>query len=157
MAENSIVLQDKMDLSKIDGYTVRDVSALLSRMPATICHYADEVIRCKQELDEANHSMKLTRAKYQLQASANKEALGLSSVDDRKAWVELQPEVDEAEARIIKATAALAVANSKLDRADNEFITARKLASMIEKRYDAQERADKYANPYGDDAGLDIE
>ena len=153
--DGDIELQQKLEVSGKGAYTLRQVSELLSRMPGTISHYGELVNERQVELDQAKHNLKVVQAKYQLIASSDKEALGLSSVDDRKAWVSQQDEVKEAENKIIEASGSLRVAQIKLDRANNEFITVRKLSSIIEKRYDAMKNADKFSNPFADDDGLD--
>ncbi|MGN1217165.1 MAG: hypothetical protein ACI4TD_04230 [Phocaeicola sp.] len=153
--DGEIELQNKLEVSGKKAYTIRQVAELLSRMPGTISHYGEMVCEAQTELDTAKHNLKVVQAKYQLIASAEKESLGLSSVDDRKAWVAQADEVKDAEAKIIEASGKLRVAQIKLDRANNEFISVRKLSSIIEKRYEAQKNADKYSNPYEDDEGLE--
>lgn len=153
--DSDIELQAKLDVTGKCSYTIRQVAELLSRMPGTISHYGEIVSEKQIVLDQAKHNLKVVQAKFQLEASANKDCLGLSSVDDRKAWVAQCEEVKNAENDIILASGELRSAQIKLDRANNEFITVRKLSSIIEKRYDAQKNADKYANPFADDEGLD--
>lgn len=153
--DGDIELQQKLEVTGKNAYTIKQVAELLSRMPGTISHYGEVVNEKQIALDQAKHNLKVVQAKYQLMASAEKESLGLSSVDDRKAWVAQADEVKDAEAKIIEASGELRIAQIKLDRANNEFITVRKLSSIIEKRYEAQKNADKYSNPFADDEGLE--
>ena len=139
-------LENKLEVTSKNVNNEEQVREILSRMPATIAKLANEVNNAQVDLDEAEQNLKVVKAKSHLYATAHKDELGLSSVEDRKAWVTQQEDVQEAENRIILASSALRIAQIKCNRGEQEFITVRKLASLIEKEKDAQKNYDKYSN-----------
>nr|DAV53580.1 MAG TPA: hypothetical protein [Caudoviricetes sp.] len=137
-------LEEKLDVSGKNVYTEDQIRELLSRMPATIYKYATELSEAQTELDKVEHNLRVVKAKCHLYASANKEVLQLSSVDDRKSWVIQQDEVRSAEDEVIAASAKVKIANIKYERAEHEFIAVRKLASLLESEKSAQMNYDRY-------------
>lgn len=61
--------------------------------------------------------------------------------------VKSQPETAEAEILLIEADAHLKMMEMKYQRAEDEFVTARKLASMIQADEENQQRYDRYRDP----------
>lgn len=141
---DNVKLEYGLDVTGKNIYSEDQIREILSRMPATIYKLASHVNDAQVELDMANHNLKVVKAKLHLYASTNKDALSLSSVDDRKAWVIQNDEVCEAEKEVIAASAQVKIAQIKCDRAEHEFIAVRKLASLLEKEKDTQANYDKY-------------
>lgn len=136
-----------LNLKNARVYTITEIQKALTGMPETKYHYGVEVITAKAAFDKAKYNLQRVMAAKQLEASSMKEEYGLSSDTDRKSWVKNQPEVAEAEIGLIEADTQLKLMEMKYQRAEDEFITARKLAGMIQQEEENQQRYDKYRDP----------
>lgn len=136
-----------LDLSKARIYTIPEIQKALTGLPEAKYRYGVAVIQAKAKFDEAKYNLKRVMAAKQLEASSMKNELGLSSDTDRKSWVMNQPEVAKAEVELIEAEGELKTMELKYQRAEDEFVTARKLANMVQEDEENQQRYDRYRDP----------
>lgn len=143
--EEEIKFDTSLDVTNLKALTEHEVSALLSNLPKTKYNYNVELSKRIEELDIAKQDLNRTKAKAQLQASANKDKLDLKSDTDRKAWANNTPEVQEAELALLKAQGEKELARCRFEYLEDLFISVRKIASLIEKQNDAQDEYNNYA------------
>jgi hypothetical protein len=124
-------------------WTLVEVKRLLRDTPSKIRQFRQRAIKAEFELEKAKLNTKKVYAVLQLKASTNKETLGLSSADDRKAWVLTQPEIEEAEIAEIEAKSTALLAQSDQTFYENLFSAVRKTANLMEDEYQDQKRVER--------------
>ena len=136
-----------LTISGDNRYSVMQIQELLSRMPQTIREYGERCAEAMTDVDMKKYELKKSRAIIMLEASTNKEALGLSSEKDRVAYVDQSEVVVMAEIDLITAKGNYEGLKLKYEQAENTFVAVRKLASMIQADEENQKLYDKYRDP----------
>lgn len=140
-----IKFAEKLDTSNLQAFTIEEVMALLSALPKTKYVYGAEVIEKGKVLDEKRFELKRATALAHINANTNKESLGLSSSDDRKAYALNDEKVVESEVSVVQASGDYEMAKLQFGYADDLFIAVRKVATIVEKQLDAQKEAERYS------------
>ena len=125
-------------------WTVQEVSRMLAVLPNSIKALDKEAIQKEFDYESAKINTKRVYASTALKASQQRASLGLTNVDDRKAWVQTQPEVEKAEVEELVAKTNAIIAKSNRTAAENHFTSVRKVANLLESDLPNQQRIKKY-------------
>ena len=137
---------EELDTSNLRAFSIDEVKALLSRLPKTKYVYGAEVVEAGKMLDEKRFELKRATALAHIDASTNKEKLGLSSAEDQKAHAINDQSVIDAEVAVVEASGAYEYAKLQFGYVDDLFIAARKVATIVEKQMEAEAEATRYGN-----------
>lgn len=133
-----------VDMGKLGKeWTLVEIKRLLRALPPLIRDARQTAIKAEFALEEAKLKTKQAFAKAGLKASTQKDALGLSSAEDRKAWVITQPEIEKAEVEEIFAKSNALIAQSDQTYMENVFAAVRKTANLMEDEYNDQKRVER--------------
>lgn len=125
-------------------WTVAEVQRLLKSVPALIREARKQAVTAEEAHEKSKLNTKKAYAMAQVTASAKKETLGLSSAEDRKAWVICQETVQSAEIAEIEAKTKAVIAQSVHAYWENVFAAVRKAANLLEDEYRDQKRQERY-------------
>lgn len=112
-------------------YDRHEIEGLLDSLPGTIAKADMALAQCENNLEQLEQDLKVMKAKYHLKASVDKEELSLTNAEDRKAYVETQPDVIDMCNQIIVEKGNKAVLRIQLEKYDRLFTSIRKQANMI--------------------------
>lgn len=124
-------------------WTLVEIKKLLRAIPPLIREARQVAIQKEFDLERAKLETKKAYAIAQLKASTNKTSLGLTSAEDRKAYVVTQPEVEKAEVEEIFAKSNALIAQSDQAYMENVFSAVRKTANLMEDEYKDQKRVER--------------
>ncbi len=119
-----------------------DINQVLNEAPSLLATEAEKVIVAKKLLAEAEQNLSVAIAMATIQYKDEKNA------SITKAYVELDPKVQEYRLLVIQLEAAMKIANIKHDKIENEWISVRKLCGLAESELRAQ-KGNTYSPPYG--------
>jgi len=100
---------------------------ILESAPALIAAENQKVVEAEQTLAHAEHHLKIAKAAATIRFKDEKNATLT------KAYVDTDEEVQAKELAVIAADAAAKIARNRADRVMNEWISARKVASLDER------------------------
>lgn len=146
--EEKIDVSRNIETSKLGKeWTLVEIKRLLRALPPLIRDARQTAIKAEFELEKAKLETKKQFAIAGMKASTNKASLGLTSAEDRKAWVISQPDVEKAEVAEIFAKSNVLIAQSDQTYMENVFAAVRKVANLMEDEYQDQKRVER---TYGD-------
>ena len=147
--------------AKLDGYkhtieglvyikpkqfeTVR-VATMISATPARKWKAAQAVVDATMAKKEADNALKVLRATKMLEASNGRDAKGLTNAEDRKAYVDNDARVQQAEIDAINTDAELLAAKLAYECLDDLFTAGKKIMDWLAEQDRAQKQYDRFAN-----------
>lgn len=139
---------DVKRLTKIDKkqFETGQVATMINALPERKWNAANAYINATTTKEMANKKVKSLRASKRLQASKKKDTLGLSSDEDRKAWVDQQEDVQNAEIELINAEAEMLAAKLGYECLDDLFTAGKKIMGWLVDEDKSQREYDKYVN-----------
>jgi 3-mercaptopyruvate sulfurtransferase SseA len=137
-----LALAEGLDVSEIDKYTTDQVETLLKKLPISKYKAAQEMVSALIVMKDAKRHLSKTRAQALMRATGHRETL--TNAQDRKAWADEQPEVEEAEMNLISAEARLKMAELKLEAMDDILNAVKKIASIRIEQDKDQANAHRY-------------
>lgn len=143
----TVNFENAPDTSKMNKMSEEDVDRLLTTLPGTKLAQGRKVLLAMDERDRRTEAYKTALAVARLQASTNKEKLGLGSDKDREAWTGTQDKVIEAKKDELTAILEVKLQEYIYQYLDDLFISARKQANKYEKALDADMQHARYGRP----------
>lgn len=119
------------NIDRLPLYTIPQIERLLTNLPYQMQKVESEIVALEMLKDEAEMKCKRIEADYKLQSIAKKQAKELISENDRSAWVNSQPEVQDAQDRVLQVKGMIASKKLIFDRYERNFIAVRKLAALM--------------------------
>lgn len=119
------------NVDRLPQFTQPQIEKLLTNLPYQMQKVEAEITALNIMLDDVTLKCKRVEAEYQLKSIARKESKELTSEGDRKAWVASQPEVQEAQDKVLQIKGMVSAKQVVFNRYDRNFTAVRKLASLI--------------------------
>lgn len=140
------------DLKALTGikpqqFDIVQVSSMIRAIPERKWNAAQAIVDATVTKKTADGNLKAIKATRLLEASRGKEATGLSNAQDRSAWVDSQPEIQEAELEVINSEATLLAAKLGYECLDDLFTAGKKIMDYLVE----QEKATKQYNRFVDE------
>jgi len=129
------------DLESLNDEQIR---YYLSNLPQIIAETGIILAKTRRAYAYAKNDTKTIRAQIRSGANKNKEALGLSSASDRDDYVQTKKEYQAALKLEFEWAYNCDVAEVVYNRYCDNFLAVRKLASLAEENYRAQDNVTKY-------------
>lgn len=119
------------NVDRLPVYTQPQIERLLTTLPYEMQKVESEITALEIMLDDVEVKCKRVEAEFKLKSIAKKQAKELLSENDRTAWVNSQPEVQEAQDKVIQIKGMLSAKKVVFNRYERNFVAVRKLASLI--------------------------
>lgn len=126
-------------------FDISSVANMITSTPNRKWNAAQGVINNTVEKKQCEISLKSLRAVKMLEASRLKKDV-LSNAEDRKAYVDNDAEIQEAEIDLINAEAQLVAAKLAYDTLDDLFTAGKKIMDWLSEQDKAQKQFEKYTN-----------
>lgn len=119
------------NVDRLPVYTQPQIERLLTTLPYEMQRVESEITALEIMLDDVEIKCKRVESEFKIKSIAKKQAKELLSENDRTAWVNTQPEVQEVQDRVMQVKGMLATKKVVFNRYDRNFVAVRKLASLI--------------------------
>ena len=150
VAKVDSVMQE-MEQQIVDGtfeaFSEEQIRIQLTVLPNMIADAGILLAKIQRAYSYAKNDTKSIWSQFWVDCNKRKEQLGLSSAEDRKSWVEIQPDVRQARNQESEWQYNVARAQTIFDRYNNLFTSCRKLANLIPSYNKAQDDYLKYNMP----------
>jgi hypothetical protein len=127
-------------------FDIFTISTMISSLPERKWNAAQAVVNNTIAKKAADQSLKVARAKAGLTASTRKVELELASADDRRAWVDSQDEVQDAEIDAIDAEAELIAAKLAYECLDDLFTAGKRIAQYLVEQDKQTKEFERFSN-----------
>ncbi len=134
---------------EMDGFSEEEVRFYLSHTPNMIAESSLFLAKLQRAWRYSQIDVKVVSAEVWKKCNRMKEELGLSSAKDREAFVQTQPELIKAQQTEAEFKYRVDQMQVITDRYSNLFISARKLAGLLQPFNKAQDDYVKYNKEYG--------
>lgn len=124
------------------------IATMISTLPSRKWNAAQAIVNATILKKDAEQTVKRERAKAMLIASHSRDAKGLTNAEDRKAFVDDQVTVQNAEIDLINADAELSAAKLGYECLDDLFTAGKKIMDWLSE----QDRATQQYNRFADEA-----
>lgn len=119
------------NVDRLPVYTQPQIERLLTTLPYEMQRVESEITALEIMLDDVEIKCKRIESEFKIKSIAKKQAKELLSENDRTAWVNTQPEVQEAQDKVIQVKGMLSAKKVVFNRYERNFVAVRKLASLI--------------------------
>ena len=131
---------------KPQQFDIPTIATMVSATPERKWNAAQGFIHATILKKDCDSKLKTIRATNMLKANTLKEKLGLTNAEDRKAWVEDQNGVRDAEIDAINAEAELLSAKLAYECLDDLFTAGKKIMDWLVKQEQATGEYQKFVN-----------
>lgn len=111
--------------------SIEQTEKLLTSLPYKMEEIENKIVALEMIFDEAQSRCKRIESHFKLLSISKKQSKELLSEGDRTAWVNCQPEVQQAQDDVLKAKKALKEEQTLFNRLERNFIAVRKIASLV--------------------------
>lgn len=139
---------EAMTKIKPQMFDTLQIATMISALPARKWNAAQKQIEATVTKKDAEQAVKRERAKAMLIASHSREAKGLTNAEDRKAFVDNEVAVQNAEVELINADAELTAAKLGYECLDDLFTAGKKIMEWLSE----QDRATQQYSRFADEA-----
>lgn len=140
-------LETQVAEGTFEAFSEEQIRVQLTCLPNLIADAGILLAKIQRAYSYAKNDTKSIWSQYWVDCNKRKESLGLSSAEDRKSWVEIQPDVRQARNQESEWQYNVARAQVIYDRYVNLFASCRKLANLIPTYNKAQDDYLKYNMP----------
>lgn len=138
-----VQMNDDIDVQNEMSYTDDEIKKLLRRLPVVMFQASQKVVLKFIDFKDAQRRVKKELAISMMQANTMKDAEGLTSAEDRKAWAQNSRNVEQAEIALINTEAEYRMADFHFKAYDNLYMAVKKIADMRMAENAAQDRANR--------------
>lgn len=119
------------NVDRLPVFTQPQIERLLTALPYEMQKVESEITALEIMLDDVEIKCKRIESDFKIKSIVKKQAKELLSENDRTAWVNTQPEVQEAQDKVLQVKGMLAAKKVVFNRYERNFVAVRKLASLI--------------------------
>lgn len=131
---------------KPQQFDILKISTMITRIPQRKWNAAQSVVNGTISKKTAEKNAKTIRATKMLSASRMKTQKGLSSAEDRRAFVDNDEEVQAADLTVIEAEAELLAAKLGYECLDDLFTAGKKIMDYLTEQDKAQRQYDRFVD-----------